>query len=118
MPMTTRSSHGVVYVAWVGPRLVKVGFTQNLDKRLRQLDQQGRSLLRDLGPEVDRGPADLIGAAPGSYIQEQHLVTSMRAHRSRPATHSREWFGPTVLDPLAAAWQRMFGVTLLVGAAS
>lgn len=118
MAMTCRSSTGVVYVAWVGPRLVKVGFTQNLDRRLSQLDQQGRSLHAIDGPRSRRGAVRLIAAAPGAYIQEQHLIALLRDHRSRPYRRAREWFRPSALDVLADAWERMFGVALASGAAS
>lgn len=92
MPMTTRQSVGTVYVARIAygyhAGLVKVGFTQQLDTRMKQLE------------------ARLIASAPGSYLQEQELL----ALCPREYAAGREWFNDDrVLAVIAPAWQRLFG---------
>lgn len=99
MATTRRSSKGVVYVVRIVDGFhagsLKVGFTQNLDRRLKQLH------------------GELIASAPGSFVQEQHLLSLCpREHRMNPRW--REWFTDAVLEVLAPAWERMFGVDLAV----
>ena len=102
MAMTNRASKGTVYVARITSGFyagaIKVGFTSNLGRRMRQLH------------------AEVIASAPGSFIQEQYLVRQCdREHRMLP--HWREWFREDALVTLAPAWERMFGTDLPTGEA-
>lgn len=93
MARVHRGSVGFVYVALFCEG-VKVGFTQRLDRRMRELD------------------ARLIASAPGTFVQEQHLIKKLAAHRIdhiNPVGGPRESFKPSVLIDLAVAWERMFG---------
>lgn len=97
MAIVHRGSKGFVYVARIPAGRfagrIKVGFTGDVHRRLRQLD------------------AELITCAPGSFIQEQYLIRLCREHRDpKNLPQGREWFRPDVLPLLEAAWERMFGV--------
>lgn len=90
MAMTHRGSVGFVYVARARGA-IKIGFTTDIERRIGQLG------------------GELIASAPGSFIQEQHLVRTLAAYRSnRPILRGREWFTDEVLEPLTAAWSLMF----------
>jgi hypothetical protein len=97
MAMTTRDSVGTVYVALITDGryagAIKVGFTTNLRRRMQQLR------------------AVVIASEAGSFTQEQHLRRVCgREHRINPRWP--EWFTTDVLEVLAPAWERMFGVEL------
>lgn len=102
MPICHRDSFGTVYVAWTGETHqgpLKVGFTCDVERRMRQLS-------RDVHHRVA-----LIASAPGSRIQEQHLIDICAEHRNRLRhRQSREFFHDSALNVLAPAWERMFGV--------
>jgi hypothetical protein len=99
MAMAHRGSFGFVYVADVDG-VTKIGFTSDVDRRMRQ---QG---------------GVLIASAPGSYVQEQHLIRLCAGHRStKPYTAGREWFLPSVWGVLPEAWERMFGFSIQMAAA-
>lgn len=97
MAMAHRGAFGHVYVARIGDGRfagrIKVGFTGDVERRMRQLH------------------GELIASAPGSFVQEQHLVALARPHRDPSAlSRGREWFHDTALPELETAWERMFGV--------
>lgn len=99
MATTHRGSHGTIYVARIVDGFhegaIKIGFAQNLDRRMRQLH------------------GEIIATAPGSYVQEQFLLRLCpRAFRINPRWP--EWFSDDVLDALRPAWGRMFDADLPV----
>lgn len=94
-PQPKDSSHGTVYYVQVGAH-IKIGWTRDLDKRMRAYPPNSQ----------------LLAAQPGTRQDETKMHRRFAAHR----THGREWYAPVPsilhhIEQVKSGHQQPDGVT-------